>query len=263
MKNNFKERLVLILNGRKKHPWGEALGFTRGTLTRLFNGEIPSAEKLTPICRTENVSLTWLLEGIGEPYMVHHTYTDEETAELIKDHTDDESWQILVLKNQVYPAVILTLPATMQVGKSHIKYTAIEIIAGPAGPETLEAITGANALTQEIDVDEFTMRRLYAGKVSNQEIFGNTETLLYAQPLQPFSGNLPLHHKVAENRVSYIVPELMRKAIFYVEEACLEEGEVLSPEQKSRAITAVYKYMQRTYTTELDKNAVLAILDAI
>jgi len=261
--NIFLDRINFILQGRKITPWAKSIGLSNGDVSRIKDGKIPGPEKLVPICRTENISLNWLLEGVGEPYMVHHTFTDEETAELVSSHANDERWQILVLKNNVYPAIVLTLPAIMQVGKNEVKYTAVEIIAGPMDAETLKAIMSAGSETHEISLDEFTMRRLYAGKVSNQEIFGNAEISFYSQQLTPFNNELPVANKVAEKPTTYIIDELMRKAIYYIEDACLEDGIILSPKQKSRAYTALYKHMLRTHTTELDSNTVMAILDSI
>ena len=186
--NLFSERMEYLLGNRKKHPWGKSLGLSHGLVARLFDGELPASEKLIPICKAENVSLTWLIEGSGETYMVHHSFTDEETAETLSNYIDDEKWEVLVLKNHIYPAIILTLPTTMLVGKKHIDYTAIEIIAGPINTETLHILKSTHCSVSEISPDDFTMRRLYAGKMSNQEIFGD-DGKLASHDLMPFNPN--------------------------------------------------------------------------
>lgn len=260
---NIKDRLNQILNGRKKHPWGEKLGFTRGTLTRLFNGEILSADKLLPICRAENVSLSWLLDGVGEPYQVHHTFTDEETADLLSLYIDDEDWEILVLKNQAYPAIVLTLPATMMVGKKHIDYTATEIIAGPMDYQTLSVLNNTSRMISEISSGDFNMRKLYAGKMSNLALLGN-EKQFSLEGLAPFNNKLIEKDGIAERYTSYNVDtDLIKIAIEKTEDVCIEQSIKLNAEQKSRIISAIYKHMQRTHSKIITQDVLITLLDSL
>lgn len=256
----FLDRINFILNGRKITPWAKSLGLSNGDVTRIKAGRVPGPEKLVPICRAENVSLSWLLEGVGEPYMVHHTYSDEETADLVNEHLIDEQWNVQLLRHDSWPAVVLTQPATMLVGKNEVAYTAIEIIAGPVGEETFELLQKAKHSLQT-SLDDLTMRKIYAGKLGSSFFLSEPYTSLLDREAEPLSK--PGLNRVAEPKTGYIIETLMRKAIEYVEDACLEEAINLPAEQKSRAIAAVYRYMHRTHSTVIEKNALIAILDAI
>lgn len=261
--NNFFNRIQFILGNRKVGPWSEGIGLSKPDMTRVKKGGTIGSEKLIPICRAENVSLSWLLEGKGHPYMVQHTHSDAETADLLASYIDDEDWHVLILRHSVYPAIILTQPATMLVGKKDIDYRAIEIIAGPVGSETLGVIKKSSVSDKnQVDVDEFTARKLYAGKLGNQDIFGDEENTLFSRQTALVTDDLP----DAEQDVglpSDVDIQLLKIAIQSTEDACLEDGVQLNAEQKSQVAAAIYRYMQREHTKNIDKSLIITTLDAI
>jgi len=260
--NTFFGRISYILGKRKMTPWAKSIGLKAADVTRIKNGHTLGPEKLIPISKAENVSLSWLLNGSGEPYMVHHATTDDETSQLLSTHIEDEGWQIVVLNNPLYPAIILTLPCVMQVSKNEFSYTAVEIIAGPIGPETLSTLKMQPIAASEIALDEFTMRRLYAGKMGNQDIIGNAEDALLNFESKSFKGESQLYDS-SEKEPAKINLELLKLAISYTEETCTEDQIKLDADQKSRVIAALYKNMLRTHTKTITKEILLMTLDAI
>ena len=65
-KRNFKflDGILFVLGSRKKHPWGESLGFKNARITSIFNGVPPTADGLSIIHLSEKVRIEWLIAGI-------------------------------------------------------------------------------------------------------------------------------------------------------------------------------------------------------
>ncbi|TKA91793.1 hypothetical protein FAZ79_00365 [Guyparkeria sp. SB14A] len=138
----FIDRLTRVADGRKLYPWLMEMGLSSATVARMRKNKIPGPEHLTVICRAENVSLSWLLEGKGVPYMVARFDDDESLAGYIEAHLD-ENWE------QIYPlsdarglrAVVMVQPGYVQLSdKKGTPFTAIEVAAGPVGDRTMEAV---------------------------------------------------------------------------------------------------------------------------
>ncbi len=70
---DFKERLKLILAGRKITPWGKALGMSNSVIHALSNGNAPGPNYLQVLSRVENVNLNFLLNNQGSPFLVQET----------------------------------------------------------------------------------------------------------------------------------------------------------------------------------------------
>jgi len=65
----FKDRLLTIAAGRKLTPWLMALGWIRTDVARVNKGHVPGPEKLAALATMEHVNLSWLLAGVGEPWI--------------------------------------------------------------------------------------------------------------------------------------------------------------------------------------------------
>lgn len=76
----FKQRLLKVAAGRKLTPWLMSLGWTRTDVARVNRGHIPGPEKLALLVDTENVSLSWLLAGKGDPWIGDSPPGVRETA---------------------------------------------------------------------------------------------------------------------------------------------------------------------------------------
>ncbi|MCI5159432.1 MAG: XRE family transcriptional regulator, partial [Candidatus Electrothrix sp. AUS1_2] len=67
--NNLVEELAEG-NGKK---FADKANIKQATFYNYMNGRIPNVESLGNICRTYQVSLNWLIEGIGEKYLFNET----------------------------------------------------------------------------------------------------------------------------------------------------------------------------------------------
>jgi len=76
----FLSRINKVLAGRRKHPWGKAIGLKNAIITTIFDGKVPTAPTLEKIHRAENVRLDWLVLGEGSPYFVNDSLSDAELA---------------------------------------------------------------------------------------------------------------------------------------------------------------------------------------
>jgi len=171
----FVERLNFVLGERRKHPWGRRLGIPAATVTAMFRGAIPSWESLIPVQHVENVSLSWLLEGTGAPFLVVSCDSDADCgAELEARLSDRPGADVHVVSDGGRTALVLHEPAEWQRGDTVVRYRAIDVLAG-AGARTLER------LSREIDeravyrvvLDAESAKRLCYGYLGAYELFGD------------------------------------------------------------------------------------------
>lgn len=131
MNNRLSERLRILLRGRKKHPWAASLGISRGTADRMFRGEIPGHETLGLIMRAENISISWLTEGAGAPYLVRWFTTDEEALKYLDELLELQDWTVHRLTDgEKIDVLILYAPAEVEYKGTTVRYTEINVIAG-------------------------------------------------------------------------------------------------------------------------------------
>lgn len=91
--SSFLERLKLLSAGRTFNAWFKQIGWAPGDITRINQGGLPGAEKLSLLATIENVSLTWLLTGEGTPYVVRYCVTKVQAAGVIAElEGTDSSW---------------------------------------------------------------------------------------------------------------------------------------------------------------------------
>ena len=133
---DFSARLNVIIGHRRPFSWAAALKITSGTMNRLTKGHVPGGDLLARIAQVENASITWLLTGQGEPFLVHRTDSDAETAERLRAHLADEPWDVDLIEDGRRGVIVLTQRAQLGEGEEAVHYTAMELIAGPWGEET-------------------------------------------------------------------------------------------------------------------------------
>lgn len=180
MHSELIKRLETLLNGRRKYPWGQAVTLSRGAIDKLFNGEILHHQLMGAITRAENVSLSWLTEGRGSPYMVNRVSTDKEAADTIRDILEDEpgNWAIYRVMNkedQRQSLVVLTQPGEYSYehrGKrSTLTYKIVEIISGPLGKRVYELLRNHEYISVRMPYEKFEM--LARGWIGNHDLFGD------------------------------------------------------------------------------------------
>lgn len=133
--NNFKERIEFVLQGRKLIPWSKSLELSKGTAERIMEGQIPDPEILSLIMKIENVSVTWLLEGIGRPFLRTSQFTSGGYARYLKEWLERGGKQAYVITDKNETAIILVQPAEHEYKGKCIPYSAIKVTRGDIGDE--------------------------------------------------------------------------------------------------------------------------------
>jgi hypothetical protein len=195
--SDFEARLDYVLRGRKLHPWGAALGLKPATITRLRNRQFPDPEKLMPACRVENLSLSWLLYGMGTPYLVTLALDGAEALDRIEKSIGPFSRQLLIAySNRGWLPVLnktehLTLP-----DGSLLEYRATEVIGGNL--QGLESLlrdrlgTGPTRDWAQLSMHDSDWRRLATGYMGSVELFSydsKIEDSLISNLELPWLGN--------------------------------------------------------------------------
>jgi hypothetical protein len=173
---DLEQRLLILMSGRNKHPWGEALGMNSSMITRMFRGQFPGHEYLAVIARAERVSLNWLLTGFGAPYEVMHAHSDGEVAYQADLFLSDAplSWTVYLIVDGELSALAFHRPDQVfietktkdRTEEKVIDYDRIELIAGPVGQQTLDALRRASILQiREVKALAETMIRLFSGEI--------------------------------------------------------------------------------------------------
>jgi len=178
----FAERLERLLDGRRRTPWGLALGLNKGTLDRMRKGHIPNLEILVPVCRAENARLMWLLEGTGSPYSVSRSSADTATRELLEQQYADGDWRADLAAGAERAAVVLSQPSRYRIktGRS-IEFLRVEVIAGPVGPRTVEFLRSLIARGRDVRLHRVSDRwlgELFAGELGSYALFRRADAPL-------------------------------------------------------------------------------------
>jgi hypothetical protein len=177
----FQARLDTVLQGRKVNPWSESVGLARATAQRLAHGNFPDPEKLIQACRVERLSLTWLLDGLGVPFLVYPAESDHAGARRVRQLLSDEPQQRVVIAHSDRGFCVL-LQQDVQVQASNVpvySYTSIEVIGGGAlGAETANATMAGDYSTERtgdveslgLSADEWSA--LATGRMGNVPLIG-------------------------------------------------------------------------------------------
>ena len=214
MENNFKNRLEWLLNGRKIHRWGTRIGLTKTVITRMNQGVLPGADRLKPIVKAENASLTWLICGRGEKYLLVHGYSDQNCADIIREIYERSyggPWKTHVLIDGFHMALVLTRPGSYEIDEVTYLHTVVEVVVGPMGDKVLAVIAeqnnDSNTFIAETSVAD--MQALYRGDIGTYGLLHTADALLNkARPLrQKESQRFASSHQVAEATPGYQVEQ--------------------------------------------------------
>ncbi|MCW8831418.1 MAG: hypothetical protein OQK32_07865 [Gammaproteobacteria bacterium] len=177
--NNFEERLKMLLSGRKIHSWGDKIGLTKTILTRMNKGIMPGADKLSPAIRAENLSLSWLIDGIGSPYLVNHCISDEDCYATL-DELYIEQWNTYLLLCGQKIAIVLTQPGSYYIKDDPYQYPIVEVLVGEIGSMTLQRIdkatNGKNIFYMDISSEE--MKQLAKGQIGTYQLLNSDDAIL-------------------------------------------------------------------------------------
>ena len=178
---SFQDRLLAVLADREKHPWGNTLGIGRGTVGNMFSGTIPTSEALNAISRHENVNITWLLDGRGEPYNVHKFADDEECADYLDRLFEEKSWIVYLITDQKRLAVVLTMPAQYKVKEDWISYTVVEVLVGRCGRKTLNRVRAEIPVCKVFLINTYpqTLAELARGQIGTYKLLHSKSPLLH------------------------------------------------------------------------------------
>ena len=272
MEQNFIERLAQVLAERKPTPWGERLGFNKSTVSRIFSGVVPGSEILNAIMRYENISLSWLLSGKGDQFLIERVQTPAEFSDLLEAHTSGEIWESIYVCNAPNGlAVILTQPGRkLDYKGKELDYTVIEVINGPVDSGLVEMLKGekeigdANACHSNVylcQLEEQDAWNLSNGFMGTFALLGDNEyrgLLEVAESAENVEDLLPTHSlKTGEQPVD---TRLMRGVIELVDNVIIEEGIQLDTAVRARIITAAYRSAEKK--GEVDPITISAIIEA-
>lgn len=173
MHKTFLSRFEALLGGRQPYAWAKATGIGRGVIQSIKKGATPSGEALAAIGRTENCSLTWLLEGRGAPYLVRWASSDEDAADQLRTLLE-ERWDAAMFTGESgdEAVVVMTMPGQFEAaGGQEVNYTVVEVLAGDIGQLAIKQLGHPNVRSLRMTtVDERTLRNLAGGHIGTWEL---------------------------------------------------------------------------------------------
>jgi hypothetical protein len=170
---DFLSKLRYLSAQRDITPWLKSLKFSDGLIGKVLKGQEPGADLLRALARTERVSLRWLEDGRGAPYLVSRMTNDEEAIEYL-DELLAEDWDRLILAtaDDERFAVILDQPGEYRLKEKWIKYHIVEVVAGNISLETLRWLAKRHKGLWMLRLTPDDMDRLSRGYMGNIELFG-------------------------------------------------------------------------------------------
>lgn len=230
------DKIQLILADRRPYPWGEALGFHKGTVAKMVKqGSPPGPEFLSIISRVENVSITWLLTGEGSPFMATVFASDAEAEYLLDMHlTDEPGWDLYLIGCAGEHAIVLAQPGEITLKERQpISYTIVEVLVGAIGPRTLHRAAEHPQLWQ-LDLPPETFQALRAGQLGTYALFGSGQGEGAASGLLTAAKRLT-SRRVAESGAVYGLTD-NNLAAQAAEARLLDAWRALAPEEQQSVL---------------------------
>jgi len=179
------ERLLFVMDGRDKYPWGHSIGLGKGVIDGMTRtGSIPGGDTLVAIRKCENARIDWILDGTGEPYITSKVLNDVDALELLEELML-ETWSIYLLSDQRRKAIVLTRPGSFSVkdGKDGngeqqfrwVQYTIVEVIVGAIGTKTMDFLR-RKAKTRQVyfvQLSEQQMTSIERGLIGTYQLSKN------------------------------------------------------------------------------------------
>lgn len=179
------KRLERLLDGRSPWKWAEQVRLSSGAVSRMLKGSLPDPEKLVPAIYIENLSLSWLVDGIGHPFLVHSPVSEEEEARLVRQHMErDRAGELLVVYSPMgYTPVLHSLATGCDRSGREYSYRSVSIIGGGShGPALADAIIECSAeridgqpagRVRSLRMIEAGWQLLAWGEMGNYKLFGD------------------------------------------------------------------------------------------
>lgn len=170
----------------------------------MSQGKAPGRRILSLIQRAENVSPSWLVDSIGQPFMTHRVESDREAAQYLEKLLSDERWTVYVLTDGHRAALVLEQPAEIEHRGKRTEYRAVEVVTGPLSSDTLYIINIRDRDVQYRVISEHEMSRLWAGEIGTWKLFGDENTpglLSDSETLERFLINDDLYPEVTRAAV--------------------------------------------------------------
>lgn len=166
-----------ILQGREFSPFLESIGLDTGSgASRLREGKFPDPQILIPAIRLERISLSWLVDGQGTPFMVLPIFNDADAANIITNLLEDEPNQTVTLVRTEFSSkqtVVFTQPAQLVRGRHTFDYTAVEVLGGNIGNQALKAIVDhARGKLRLLHIAPASFVALTTGQMGNVPLIG-------------------------------------------------------------------------------------------
>ncbi len=177
---DFSNRAGQVLGSRKQHTWGAAVGLSKPSVVDFFAGRVPRMETLSRIAHIERVSLTWLSDGVGAPFLVSELAEPSPVLELIEAGADaalllhDGSGLCIALRTPIqktYPRRKDAAPVTLSypewvVFDVHCAYSA-------AVAPLLGALTQGSLDVRVAACTAGELESIQQGRVGNWDLFGD------------------------------------------------------------------------------------------
>lgn len=240
------DRLVLLLDGREKYPWGQRIGLGKGVIDGMTRtGSTPGGETLSAIARCENARIEWLLDGRGAPFNVSCAATDEAAAELLGELLAETGWKITIVTDTRRTALVLDQPGSFDAkdGKTEagtqrfrsIEYTIVEVLVGDIGRLALDLVR-PQPVVHLAHVEPEVMAQLERGRLGTWRLLQHREAVLRnAQPIDA------KHAIYAQFSQPELFPATKDEAVL------LDHYRAMSPENRNavnQVVTAMEKYRE-------------------
>lgn len=214
----ISDRLRKVL-GEERSPWkwAEQVLLSAGAIGRLLKDGVPDPAKLVPAIRVENLSLTWLLDGEGAPFIVAAPPTDRAAAELLATVLDDEPESAVLIAwcEQGFTVVVHTPVSAEHAGKSYSYEQATIIGGGAPGRQTRAVVdnfaarphntwrkVGPYLAASQIYLPTPEWAALASGHMGNYALFGEDRAGGLAIDADPYQ----FHQQTAEHSYQADLP---------------------------------------------------------
>ena len=177
------DRLRRVLDGRSPWKWGARVGLSDGTIGRMMKGSLPDPEKLIPAMRIENLSMNWLLDGMGAPHPMWAPISDAEAAKYIDQHLhEDIDAEVLIVHSKEGFTPVMHSMAHVESKSFQYDYRAVTLLGGGVfGRETLQKLNqcasksrrDGRCRVRSVYMPEIGWRLLSHGQIGNYHLFGD------------------------------------------------------------------------------------------
>jgi hypothetical protein len=200
----ISDRLRKVIGAnRSPWKWAEQVLLSAGAMGRLLKDGMPDPVKLVPAMRMENLSISWLLDGYGAPFVVAAPPTDHDAAQLLATILDDEpDSAVLVAWCEQGFSVVVHTPVSAESGGKSYAYRQTTILGGAAPGVRTRAIVedfaarpqntwrkvGPYLSVSRIYMPPAEWAALASGYMGNRALFGDdlaSGLALEADPYRP------------------------------------------------------------------------------